>query len=191
MLCYVVLAFVFVKLRKKYPLEKRGDVYHVKGGRPVIAYMVLCPIIVGIAGLYVNGAEYFLVGFVSIFSGIIAYVIFKWVYGGLSELDPLRYPMNEKTRLAKGDISRAGYFLLLFGALLFVGSLFLTWYEGSWGEEYYKATYGSGLMSDFWLMIQVARYGGAAVTILGAVLLGIGKKKDPIVEILPKDLDTE
>lgn len=113
MLCYVVLAFVFVKLRKKYPLEKRGNVYHVKGGKPIIAYMVLCPIIVGIAGLYVNGTEYFLVGFVSIFSGIIAYVIFKWVYGG------------------------------------------------------------------------------AAVTILGAVLLGIGKKKDPIVEILQKDLDTE
>lgn len=190
LLCYIVLAFVFIKLRKKYPLEKRGDVYHVKGGKPVVLYMVICPIIVGIAGLYVNGTEYFLVGFVSIFSGIAAYVLFKWIYGGLSNSDPERYPLNARTRLAKGDISRAGYFLLLFGVLMFVGSLFLTWYEGSWGEAYYQETYGTGLMSDFWLMIKIARYGGAAVTILGGVLLGIGKKKDPIIEILPKDLDT-
>lgn len=189
LLCYVILAFVVIKLRKKYPIKKRGDVYHVKGGKAVVAYMVICPIIVGITGLYVNGTEYFLIGFVSILSGIIAYVIFKWLYGGLHKTDPIRYPLNEKTRLAKGDISRIGYFLLLFGLLLFVGSLFLTWYEGSWGEEYYKSVYGSGLMSNFWMMIKIARYGGLTMILSGGIFLGVGKKKDPIIEIPPREFD--
>lgn len=187
-LCYVVLAFVFVKLRKKYPLEKRGDVYHIKGGKAMIAYVVACPIIVGIVGLFVNGTEYFLIGFVSIISGVIAYAVFKWIYGGMAKIDPIRYPLNPKTRLAKGDITRFGFFFLLFGIYLFAGSLFLTWYEGPWGEGYYLDTYGTGLMSNFWLMINIAKFGGIALAVIGAVLLFIGKKKDPIVEIPPVDM---
>lgn len=187
-LCYVVLAFVFVKLRKKYPLEKRGDVYHIKGGKAMIAYVVACPIIVGIVGLFVNGTEYFLIGFVSIISGVIAYAVFKWIYGGMAKIDPIRYPLNPKTRLAKGDITRFGFFFLLFGIYLFAGSLFLTWYEGPWGEGYYLDMYGTGLMSNFWLMINIAKFGGIALAVIGAVLLFIGKKKDPIVEIPPVDM---
>ena len=60
-----------------------------------------------------------------------------------------------------------------------MGSLFLTWYEGDWGVEYYLETYGSGLISNFWLMIHTAQVGGAIATVLGIVLLAIGKKKDP------------
>lgn len=187
-LCYVVLAFVFVKLRKKYPLEKRGDVYHIKGGKAMIAYVVACPIIVGIAGLFVNGTEYFLIGFISIISGVIAYAVFKWIYGGMAKIDPIRYPLNPKTKLAKGDITRFGFFFLLFGIYLFAGSLFLTWYEGPWGEGYYLDMYGTGLMSNFWLMINIAKFGGIALAVIGAVLLFIGKKKDPIVEIPPVDM---
>lgn len=40
--------------------------------------------------------------------------------------------------------------------------------------------YGSGLQSDFWLMIDVARIGGAIGTVIGALMLFIGKKKDPV-----------
>lgn len=187
-LCYVILSFVFVKFRKKYPLEKRGDVYHVKGGKAVVVYVVICPIVVGILGIFVNGLEYFLIGFISIASGLVAYVAFKLIYGGMAKSDPLRYPLNEKTRLAKGDISRAGVFLLVFGAYLFFGSLFITWYEGDWGEAYYLDMYGTGLMSDFWLMINISKFGGMILAAVGAVLLATGIKKDPIVESPPVEI---
>lgn len=187
-LCYVILSFVFVKFRKKYPLEKRGDVYHVKGGNAVVVYVVICPIVVGILGIFVNGLEYFLIGFISIASGLVAYVAFKLIYGGMAKSDPLRYPLNEKTRLAKGDISRAGVFLLVFGAYLFFGSLFITWYEGDWGEAYYLDMYGTGLMSDFWLMINISKFGGMILAAAGAVLLATGIKKDPIVESPPAEI---
>ena len=112
-------------------------------------------------------------------SALVAYAIFKIIYGGLYKNDPEKYPINPKTRLAKGDIIMFGVFLLAFGIYAFAGSIFLTWYEGSWGPEYYLEMYGSGLMSNFWLMINIARIGGAAATVLGALLLFAGKKKDP------------
>lgn len=179
-ICYVVLAFVFVKLRKTDPIETRGDVYTVKGGAPVIAYIVACPVIIGILALFVNGTEYFIIGFVSIISGVIFYVIFKLIYGGLAKVDPIKYPINPKTRLAKGDIGRIGLFLAVFAVLLFAGALFLTWYEGSWGEAYYLETYGPGtFMGNFWLMINTAKYGGIIMFISGLAMYFIGKKVDP------------
>lgn len=179
-ICYVVLAFAFVKLRKKYPIEERGDVYHVKGGVPAVVFMVICPVVVGIFGLYVNGTEYFLLGFISIVTAVIFYIAFKWIYGGLYKIDPIKYPINEKTRLAKGDITRIGIFFFLFGIILFVGAFFLAWYEGEWGPDYYLDLYGSGVMSDFWGMIKIGKIGGGAMIIAGAVMYLIGKKKDPV-----------
>ncbi len=179
LICYVVLGFVFLKLRKKYPVEERGDVYYVKGGKPMVIYIVVCPVLVGIIALFVNGTEYFLIGFISIISGVVVYAIFKWIYGGMYKIAPEEYPLNEKTRLAKGDIWRFGIFFSLFGALLFIGSLFLTWYEGSSGPEYYQAMYGNGFMSDFWLMIKTARYGGLGMLVIGIIMYFAGKKYDP------------
>lgn len=179
-ICYVVLGFVFIKFRKTDPVSTRGDVYCVKGGKFTELYIAVCPIIIGIIALYVNGTEYFLIGFVSILSGILFYVICKWAFGGMSKIDPANYPLNDRTKLAKGDIERMGIFFTLFAILLFVGSLFLAWYEGAWGEDYYAAVYGSGLMSNFWLMIKVARYGGIIMFLFGIVLYFIGKKVDPI-----------
>lgn len=180
-ICYVILALAFVKLRKKYPIEERGDVYHVKGGAFAVGFAVVCPVVVGVAGILVNGTEYFLLGFVSIVSAVIFYIFFKRIYGGLYKLDPQKYPINEKTRLAKGDIPRIGVFLLIFGLFLLAGSFFLTWYEGAWGPEYYAAVYGSGIMSDFWGMIRIARWGGIIMAVVGVVMYFIGRKTDPII----------
>lgn len=179
-MCYVVLAFVFVKLRKKYPVEERGDVYYAKGGKPMVLYIVISPIIVGIIGLFVNGTEFFLIGFTSIFSGVVFYIIFKRLYGGLNKKDPIKHPINPKTKLAIGDTVRIGGFFVLFGLLLFTGSLFLTWYEGDWGAEYYLEVYETGLQSNFWLMIKISRLGGIGITALGLLIYLIGKKKDDI-----------
>ena len=85
--------------------------------------------------------------------------------------------------MAVGDIERFGFFFLLFGAVCLIGSFFLVWYEGGWGPAYYLDMYGSGIMSNFWLMIDIARWSGGIMLVLGIVFLIVGKKCDPI----PKD----
>ena len=177
---YVGLAFAFVKIRKTHPVELRGDLYYVKGGKLAEIYICGGPLLLGLVGMLVNGTEYFLLGFIGIFFVVPLYIILKPVYGGFTKRDPEQFPINPKTKLAPGDITRFGIFCLIFGVICFFGSFWLVFYEGSWGPEYYLATYGSGLMSDFWAMIGVARWAGAAMLIVGAVLALVGKKADPI-----------
>ena len=69
--------------------------------------------------------------------------------------------------------------------ICFLGSFFLIWYEGSWGPDYYLETYGSGIMSNFWLMIKIARWSGIIMLALGIFFKLYGKKVDPI----PKDVE--
>lgn len=175
---YVGIAFAYVKLRKDYPPEKRGGLYYVKSK---LAPVYICggPLVVGLISFFVNGTEYFLLGFVAIVAAIIFYPICKWIYGGLYKKDPENNPINPKTKLAQGDLIRFGQFFLLFGFLALVGSFFLIWYEGSWGPAYYLETYGSGIMSDFWGMISIARWLGIIMLALGVIFVLVGKKVDP------------
>ncbi|MFR4018707.1 MAG: hypothetical protein ACLT01_05765, partial [Clostridia bacterium] len=175
---YVGLAFAYAKLRKDYPVEKRG-LYAVKGGKLAVVYICGGPLLVGIISFLVNGTNYFLLGFVAILAAVIFYPICKWIYGGLYKKDPEAYPINPKTRLAKGDLGRFGIFFLLFGFVAFAGSFFLQWYEGGWGPAYYLETYGSGIMSNFDLMLSIARWGGVVLLVLGVIFYFIGKKVDP------------
>lgn len=177
---YVGLAFAFVKLRRMYPVELRGDLYYVKGGKWAEIYICGGPLLLGIIGFLVNGTEYFLLGFIAIVTTIIFYIIFKLAYGGFYKRDPELYPINPKTKLAVGDICRFGNFLILFGVIAFLGSFFLVWYEGSWGPEYYLETYGSGIMSNFWGMISIARWSGVAMIVAGIILALVGRKVDPV-----------
>lgn len=178
LMVYVILGIALLKIRKSHPVEER-DCWYIKGGDVKVKIYALAPMVIAVIGLLVNGTEYFLLGFVSIGSALIFYIIFKLMYGGMYKVDPENYPLNPKTKLAKGDIQRFAAFLLAFGIYALVGSAFLSWYEGSWGPEYYLEMYGSGLMSDFWLMIKVSIIGGIIATALGAVLMVIGKKSDP------------
>lgn len=179
LMVYVILGLALIIIRKRYPVEER-NCWYIKGSTAKVYVMAVLPMVIAVIGLLVNGTEYFLLGFVSIGSAVVAYIIFKWIYGGMARIDAEKYPLNPKTRLAKGDIQRIGAFILAFGLYALVGSIFLAWYEGSWGPEYYLDMYGSGLQSDFWLMIEVARIGGAIGTVIGALMLFIGKKKDPV-----------
>lgn len=175
---YVGLAFAFVQLRRKYPVEERNT-YYAKGGKAVMAYVGIVPAVLGLVGMLVNGTEYFLLGFVAIASAIVAYVVMKLTYGGFAKTNPEKYPVNPKTRMAKGDLSRFGIFLIIFGVLALIGSFFLVWYEGDWGPEYYLEVYGSGIMSNFQAMIDIARWIGIIGTASGIVLYFIGRKVDP------------
>ena len=126
------------------------ECWYIKGGKFKITVYAYVPVVIAIIALLVNGTEYFLLGFVSIISGMVAY------------------------------ITRFGAFLLAFGIYAVAGSVFLIGYEGTWGPEYYLETYGSGLMSNFWLMIKTAVAGGAAAAVTGIILFVAGKKKDPV-----------
>lgn len=180
-ICYCGFAIAFVKIRKDYPIEKRGDLYHVKGKFSPV-YIVVSMCIVGLIGLLMNGTEYFLMGYVLIIAAIIFYLICKNVFGGCAVEDPENYPLNTKTRLCKGDLCRFGTYFLIFGVLALFGSLFLGWYEADWGPDYYLDLYKSGLISNFWLMINIARWLGIGMIVLGFILKLVGKKIDPIPE---------
>jgi len=179
LMVYVIMGISLLVIRKKYPVEDR-NVWFIKGSNVKVFVIALLPCVIAVLGLLVNGTEYFLLGFVSIGSGIVAYVVFKLMYGGLYKIDADKYPINPHTRLAVGDIQRIGLFIIIFGIYALIGAAFLSWYEGSWGPEYYLEVYGSGLQSNFWLMIKTAIVGGIAALICGAVMLLIGRKKDPI-----------
>ena len=79
---YVGLGFAFLKMRKKYPVKDR-TVWYAKGGKAVEIYVIVSLFVVGFIGMMVNGTEFFLLGFLVILSGIVFYVIFKLLYGGL------------------------------------------------------------------------------------------------------------
>ena len=135
---------------------------------------------IGIVGILMNGTEYFLLGYALILFALLMYIICKKIYGGLSVENPLLYPKNPKTGLGKGDTVRFGRFFLIFGFLAFAGSFFLRWYEADWGHDYYLELYGSGLISNWELMISVLTWLGAIMLVLSAVLYFVGKKLDPI-----------
>lgn len=181
---YCGIGFAYARLRKDYPVEKRTGLYYVKSKLAPL-YIAGCPLIIGVISFLVNGTEYFLLGFIVIIAAVIFYPICKWAYGGLYRKDPENNPINPKTKLAPGDLERFGYFFLLFGIICFLGSFFLVWYEGSWGPDYYLETYGSGIMSNFWLMIKIARWSGVIMLALGVFFKLYGKKVDPI----PKDVE--
>ena len=141
--------------------------------------MTIMPFVIAIIALYVNGTEYFIAGFLMLFVSLVGYIICKWVYGGLYKIDPLKYPINPNTKLAKGDTVHIGAYILISGVAAVIGSILLYLYEGEWGEEYYLEEYGSGLFSNFWGMLDACRIGGIILIIVGIALYYIGKKKDP------------
>ena len=55
--CYVGFAIAFLKLRKLYPVEKRGDLYYVKG-KISPYYIVISMMFIGLVGILMNGTEY-------------------------------------------------------------------------------------------------------------------------------------
>lgn len=83
---------------------------------------------------------------------------------------------------------RIGLFIFLCGILAFFGALFITWYEGSYGEEYYLEAYEKGILSDFWLMIKILKFGGIISGILGIILLLLGKRYDDTERIKKESL---
>lgn len=175
---YIAMAITTRKLRKVYPVEERKakGLFVIPGGKLGLNFMTLLPILISIVAIYVNGTEYFISGFLMLFISLIGYLVCKWSYGGLYRLDPQKYPLNPKTKLAEGDVKQISIYIILCGIAAFLGSILLYFYEGEWGEEYYLEQYGSGFFSDFWGMLSACRWGGILLILAGLTALIIAKK---------------
>ncbi len=136
--------------------------------------MCIPPIGIAFLALFIAGTDYFLGGMLALLSGPAAYFIFKRKYGGLTKNDPVRHPINSKTRLAIGDTKRMAW---MFGGLTAIGIIavfFLPWYDD---PQYYTDEYGIEGLFD--ILMSGIRWITAAFGVLTAALLVIAKRVEP------------
>lgn len=185
---YIILPLAVIKLRKKLPVEqrKKRGLYVMPGGNAGLIFYAGFPIVISIVALLVNGTDYLAMGLIAICTGPVAYIIFKRIYGGFAKKNPEEYPVN-KVGLAVGDTVRIGIFMVLAGVMAFLGQFWLKWYEidyGEWGPDDYDI-----FCNSIPTVIEVLKWAGLAVIIIGIAVALIGKKKDaPLPE---KDVDID
>jgi len=174
---YMTLAIATRRLRKKYPIEERVEngLFVMHGGKLGFNVMTALPFLISIIALYVNGTEYFIAGFLMLMISLIGYVICKWAYGGLYRVDPVKYPLNPKTRLAQGDVIEISRYFIFCGIAALLGSVLLRFYEGEWGPEYYLETYETGFFSNFEGMMEFCRIAGILFLVVGTTVCIIGR----------------
>ncbi|WP_027399156.1 APC family permease [Anaerovorax odorimutans] len=167
----ILLFITMLVMRKRIPDSERP--LKIPGPKLFISIFFTLPIIVGVIAYLLNGTDYFLGGLIGLISGPIAYFIFKRKYGGLYKINPENNPINDTTKMAKGDLYRIAGFFVVVCILALLGSLFLPWYEGSWGPEYYLETYGADIFVSLLNGIKAFAIGGG---ILAVVFWIIAKK---------------
>jgi hypothetical protein len=148
---YILVYISAMILRKRIPEQEYK--FRIPGGYAFLVVLCVIPIIIGVMSFFINGTDYFIGGMLGIISGPILYVIWKKMYGGLAKKDPVQYPVNPKTGLARGDLKRIAGVFFGFAVAGFLAIPWLRWFEGGWAEEYYRDTYGSGFLGSFTNML--------------------------------------
>ena len=186
---YIILPLAVIKLRKDIPVEerKKRNLFVMPGGKAGLAYFCGMPIFISIVALLVNGTDYFVTGLIATGSGVIVYLIVKKIYGGLYKQDPAKYPINEKTKLAKGDTVRISIFLMIVGFSAFLAQFWLRWYEvsyGEWGVDDYD------MMGEIIPQVQnILGIGGITLGLIGLIAFFVTKKSDAPVPQQEVDVD--
>ena len=177
---YLAMILCVVKLRKEYPIEERKKLglTVMPGGTVGLVVLSACVFIICMFAIYANGTDYFITGYVVLLLGLVGYVLCKWFYKGRVLDNPDIYPLNAKTKLGLGDLIDIGVYTFLSGAMALAGALFLYFYEGSYGEEYYLEEYGEGFFSNFYGMIDACKWLGIILIVAGLVIWFIGKKTE-------------
>ncbi len=177
---YLLIIACVIKLRKRYPAERRKEMglSVMVGGNTGLWVLCGCVFLVCMFALYANGTDYFLTGFLILVLGLVAYIICKWVYKGMYLDDPEAYPLNPKTKLGVGDLQDIGVYTILSGALALIGSIFLYFYEIDYGVEYYLEQWGEGFMSNWYNMIGLCRWIGIICLIAGMLVFYIARKTE-------------
>ena len=186
---YIILPVSVLKLRKKLPIEKRKErgLYYIKGGTGAMIFYAGFPIVISVIALLVNGTDYMTTGLMAICTGPVAYYIFKRIFGGLAVNDPEHNPINPKTKLAAGDTVRIGVFMILAGAMAFLGQFWLKWYEidyGEWGPDDYDV-----FCNSIPQVIECLKWIGLAVAVIGIIVVIAGRKKDAPLPEKEADID--
>jgi amino acid transporter len=128
-----------------------------------------------VAIVLLNGTDYFLGGFAIMLLIPILYVFGKLKFKGLTVKEPDLYPIDKRTGLAFGDLTRLAYYYICFGLFAILARFFLHWYELDWGVEYYIEEYETGLFSDFYAMLMWITILGVASLVVGLVLRAVGE----------------
>jgi len=160
----ILLFITMVVMRKKMPDSERP--IKVPGSKTFISIFFAIPILVGVIAYLLNGTDYFLGGLVGLLTGPIAYFFFKRKYGGLHKAAPEKNPINRATKMAKGDLYRISLFFVVVCVLAVLGSMFLPWYEGAWGQEYYLETYGADVFAGLLAGIRCFAIGGGIFAVI-------------------------
>lgn len=175
---YIILPLAVIKMRKAVPVEerKKKGLFVMPGGNAGLIFYCGFPMVIAVVALLVNGTDYFVTGIIATATGPIVYLIVKAIYGGLSKNDPVRYPLNAKTRLAVGDTVRVGVYLIIAGTFSFIAQFWLRWWEidyGEWGPDDYD------MMGDIIpQVLEVLKWAGLVALIIGIIVAVIGYKVD-------------
>lgn len=177
---YLAMILCVVKLRDYYPTDERRKLglTVMPGGNAGLVVLSACVFLICMFAIYANGTDYFITGFVVLLLGLVGYILCKWAYKGRVLDDAEIYPLNPKTKLGLGDLIDIGVYIFLSGAMALVGAVFLYFYEGGYGEEYYLEEYEEGFFSNFYGMIDVCKWLGIILIVLGIVIWFIGKKTE-------------
>ena len=164
MAAYVLIFIAAGILRIKEPDMERP--FKIPLGTKGFIAMCVPPVLIAFIALFINGTDYFVGGMLALLSGPVAYFIFRRKYGGLTKIDPVRHPVNPKTRLAIGDTKRLAW---MFGSLTAIGIIaifFLPWYDN---PQSYTDDYGiEGLFDILMTCIRwmTVAYGALTVALL-------------------------
>lgn len=139
MVDYVLVFLSTAILRKTEPDMERP--FKIPGGDTFVKILITPGLIIALAALFLNGADYYLGGMIALISSPIMYIIWKRMYGGLYANDPEKYPINPRTKLAVGDLHRIPIVFGIVAVIGLIGSLWwFDWYEVGW-ESYYEDAY--------------------------------------------------
>lgn len=173
-LVYILVVISSLILMKKIPEE---DVpFKIPGGQRTRYVLGASVILLGVVTTLINGTDWFIGGIIWVLLLPILYILGKRKFGGLTKVDPEQYPVNPKTKLGYGDLRRIGFLYMGIGLYGILGRFFLQWYEGDWGEEYYTEEYGTGMFSDYHLMLNLITIIGIAAVIAGFLSYRMSKR---------------
>lgn len=177
---YLMLIACVFKIRSHYPIEKRKKLglIFMPGGKMGLILLSFSVFAICMFALYASGIAYFLTGLIILSLGLVAYILCKWKYKGRYLDNPKAYPLNEKTKLGLGDLMDIGVYVFITGLLSFIGSIFMFYYEGEDAIEWYLQEYEAGLLSDFTAMVDLCKYIGIGLIIVGIAIYMFGKKSE-------------
>ena len=137
-LVYVVIFITTIVMRYKAPDMPRP--IKIPFGNIGVIVISCAGIFIVFVALFLNGVDYYLAGTVVVFFGPVAYQLLRWKFGGLTAVDPEKYPTNRKTHMPFGDFRN---FAVTYGIMAILNMIGCFWFKYYEDPAYYIGEYGS------------------------------------------------